>query len=190
MWNIWLKNLIVAVVGPFSCCSCCCSRCCSVLRFFLSRSCFCCSYFDNWSLIYPNRCVCHDDDNDDDMTMTMPMTTTTVMIEEQRHCGGGNGYYNILQQRWWPFLWVLAGSPSRGGDVVVYVFHINQPSLPTPWYSVLVSVSVFMALSIVFHSIHSPDNSPLSHSVLPILFLPYWSFQVYTSLWKSPSALI
>ena len=33
-----------------------------------------------------------------------------------------------------------------------------------------------MALSTVFHSINSPDNSPLSHSVLPVLFLPYWSF--------------
>ena len=31
------------------------------------------------------------------------------------------------------------------------------------FYSVLVPVSVFMALSTVFHSIASPDNSPLSH---------------------------
>ena len=52
------------------------------------------------------------------------------------------------------------GSSSRGGDVVVYVKDINQPSLPTPFYSVLVSVSVFMALSTVFHCINSPDNSP------------------------------
>ena len=71
---------------------------------------------------------------------------------------------------------VPAGSPSRGGDVAACVFDINQPSLPTPFYSVLVSVSVFMALSTVFHSINSPDNSPLSHSVLPVSFLPYWSF--------------
>ena len=35
-----------------------------------------------------------------------------------------------------------------------------------------------------------PNNSPLSHSVLPVLFLPYWSFQLYISLWKSPSALM
>ena len=35
---------------------------------------------------------------------------------------------------------------------------INQPSLPTPFYSVLVSVSVFIDLSTVFHSINSPDN--------------------------------
>ena len=41
---------------------------------------------------------------------------------------------------------VLAGSPSRGGNVAVYVPDINQPSLPTPFYSVLVSISVFMAL--------------------------------------------
>ena len=84
---------------------------------------------------------------------------------------------------------VPTGSPSRGGDVAVFVFDINQPSLPTPFYSVLVSVIlfsfilfylihlfilvVFMALSAVLHSINSPDNSPLSHSVLPVLFLPY-----------------
>ena len=75
-----------------------------------------------------------------------------------------------------------AESPSRGGDVAAYVFNISQPSLPTPFYSVLVSVSVFVALSTVFHSINSPDNSPLSHSVLPDSFLPYWFFQLYISL--------
>ena len=47
-----------------------------------------------------------------------------------------------------------------------------------PFYSVLVSVSVFMAVSILFHSINSPDNSSLSHSVLLVLILPYWSFQL------------
>ena len=47
-----------------------------------------------------------------------------------------------------------------------YVLDINQLSLPTPFYSVLVSVSVFMfvALSSVFHCINSPNNSLLSHS--------------------------
>ena len=76
---------------------------------------------------------------------------------------------------------VSAGSPSRGGDVAAYVFKISQPSLPTSFYSVLVSVSVFTALSTVFYFINSPDISPLSHSVLPVLFLPYWSFQLYVS---------
>ena len=42
---------------------------------------------------------------------------------------------------------VRAGSPSRGGDVTVYVLNINQPSLPIPFYSVLVSIYVFMAFS-------------------------------------------
>ena len=85
---------------------------------------------------------------------------------------------------------VPPGSPSPGGDVAVSVCDKNQPSLPTPFYSVLVSVSVFMALSIVFHSINSPDNSPLAYSVFSVLFLPYWSFQLNISLGKSPSTLI
>ena len=70
----------------------------------------------------------------------------------------------------------------HSGDAAVNVFNINQPSLPTPFYSVLVSVSAFMALSTVFPFINSPDNAPLSHFVLPVLFLPYWFFQPYTSL--------
>ena len=56
----------------------------------------------------------------------------------------------------------------------MYVFDINQPSFSTPAYSVRQSLFVFMVLSAVFHSRNSPDSSPLSHSVLPILFLPYW----------------
>ena len=80
-------------------------------------------------------------------------------------------YYTFL-------LCVPTDSPSRGGDVAVYVFDINQPSLPIPFYSVLVSISVFMDLSTVFHSINSPYNSPLSHSVLPVLFLPFWSIEL------------
>ena len=68
---------------------------------------------------------------------------------------------------------VPTGSPSRGGYVAVYIFDINQPSLPTPFYSVLVSISIFMALSTVFHFVNSPDYSPLSHSVLLVLSLPY-----------------
>ena len=77
---------------------------------------------------------------------------------------------------------VPVGSPSPGGDVAVYGFDINQLSLPIPFCSVLVSLSVFMTLSVVFLSINSPDNSPLSQSVLPVLFVPYWPFQLYTSL--------
>ena len=88
----------------------------------------------------------------------------------------------LLQLRQIPSSWSPAGSPSRGGDAAVYVFDVNQPSLPTPFYSVHVSISVFIALSTVFRSINSPDNSLLSHSVLPVLFLPYWSFQLYISL--------
>ena len=57
--------------------------------------------------------------------------------------------------------------------MIRFVSDINQPSLPTPFYSVLMSISVFTAHSTVFHSITSPDNSPFSDSVLPVLSLPY-----------------
>ena len=73
-------------------------------------------------------------------------------------------------------------APSRGGDVTVYVKRHKPTELAHSLYSVLVSVFVFMALSTVFHSINSPDNSPFSHSVLVVLALPYWSFQLYISL--------
>ena len=53
-----------------------------------------------------------------------------------------------------------------------YVKDIKQPSLPSPFWSILEYISVFMALSTVFHSINSPHNSPFSHSVLPVLSLP------------------
>ena len=77
---------------------------------------------------------------------------------------------------------VPAGSPSRGGDVAVYVFEKKQPSLPTPFYSVLVSISAFMALSTVFHSSNSPDSSPLPHSVLLVFFAALLESFNYMSL--------
>ena len=43
------------------------------------------------------------------------------------------------------YLEVSADSLSRGGDVAVYVIDINQPNLPTPFYYVVMSISVFMA---------------------------------------------
>ena len=93
-------------------------------------------------------------------------------------------------------LWHLTLSPLAHLHVMGtlrFMSDINQPSLPTPFYSVLVSIRIFMALSTVFHSTNSPDNSPFSHSVLVALAVPYWSFQLYMYiffLWKSPSALI
>ena len=59
--------------------------------------------------------------------------------------------------------------PSRGRDVAVYVFCINQLSLPTPFHSVRVSIFVVMAILTVLQSINSPDNSPLYHSALSVL---------------------
>ena len=67
--------------------------------------------------------------------------------------------------------------------MLLFMSDINQPSLPTLFfYSSLVSISVFMALSTVYHSINSPDSSQLSCSILTVLYLPYWFFQLYASL--------
>ena len=76
---------------------------------------------------------------------------------------------------------VPAGSPSRGGDVAVNVFDINQPSLPTPFHSVLVSVSVFMALSTVFHSVKILPTT-LCFLTLFIRTGPFNSISLYESL--------
>ena len=67
------------------------------------------------------------------------------------------------------------GSPPRGGDVVVYVFDRNQPSLPAPFFfffnPIFVSVSVFTAPSTVFLSINPPEKSLLFHSVLAAILV-------------------
>ena len=60
------------------------------------------------------------------------------------------------------------------------------------FYPLLVSVSVLIALSAVFHYINSPDNSPFSHSVLLILLCltgPFNCISLYESLpqpWYNP----
>ena len=72
----------------------------------------------------------------------------------------------------------------------LFMSDINQPSLPTLFYSVLVSISVFMAISAVFHSIISLDNSPFSDSVFfrsHICLIGPFNF---ISLSESPLALI
>ena len=67
--------------------------------------------------------------------------------------------------------------------------YLWQKSTELP-HSFLFCSCVCFALSTVFHSINCLENSPLSHSALLVLLLPYWSFQLYNSLWKPPSALI
>ena len=82
------------------------------------------------------------------------------------------------------YIVVPAGSPSRDGDVTVYVLDINQPNLPT-LFILLLCLFVFIALSTVFHSINSSHNSPFSHSVLPVLSLCLIGPFNYISLYES-----
>ena len=77
-------------------------------------------------------------------------------------------------------LFVPVGLPSRGGDDAVYVFDVNQPSLPTPFYSVL--VGRWSGFYVGFHR-GGTDPVLVSISVLFILFLclflSLWPFQLY-----------
>ena len=103
-----------------------------------------------------------------------------MMMRRRRRIIQHNAVYSPV-----PSVIVPTGSPSCGGDVAVYVFETNHSSLLTPFYSVLVSVSVFIALAPVFRPINSPDNSPLSHSVLPsysYLIGPFNYLSLYENL--------
>ena len=109
--------------------------------------------------------------------------------------------HSVLPVLFLPHLWLtglkaptniltvrFGGLPSRSEGVAVNVFDINQPSLPTPFlFCSCVCFCPFMALSTVFHSINSPDNSPLSHFVLSVSFLPYRFFKLYSFLFMKIS---
>ena len=77
-------------------------------------------------------------------------------------------------------------------EMLRFMSDINQPRLPSPFHSV-VSVSVFMALSTVFHSTSSPYNSPFSDcssgvkSALSVLSTLYFFIQVSFSPLKAPT---
>ena len=108
-----------------------------------------------------------------------------MCIEEMLFCKKKIYYYD-----WWlkciflktfsywalPQLGVPAGSPSRCGDNAVCVPDINQPSLPTPFYSVLVSVSVFMTFLLYFIPWILPTT-------LHFLTLFFWSRSALLVLW-------
>ena len=49
-------------------------------------------------------------------------------------------FFLFLSSSPFPSFVVPTGSPSRGGVVAAYVFNVSQPSLPTPFYSVLMTV--------------------------------------------------
>ena len=84
---------------------------------------------------------------------------------------------------------VLEGSPSCGGEVTVYV-----------WHKPLELAHSFLFCSCVYFCLCGPFNCisfhPFSRQLSTFrlcssgLVLPHWSFQLYISLRKSPSALI
>ena len=79
------------------------------------------------------------------------------------------------------YLIVPAGSPSRGGDVTVYVAYKPTELAHSFLFCSCVDFCLYGPFN-YFHSINSPDNSPISHSVLPVLCLSYWFSQLYIPL--------
>ena len=69
-------------------------------------------------------------------------------------------------------------------------FYRNRSSFFPLFYSVLVSVSAFMALSTVFYSINSLDNSLLSHSVLISAFFAFLTIYVFMKVSLSPAIIL
>ena len=65
---------------------------------------------------------------------------------------------------------VPAGSPQCGGDYIVYVLEINQPSLPTSftWFMCL-----FLSLWL-FHLYFIPQILPTTLHFLTLFFLSYF----------------
>ena len=63
-------------------------------------------------------------------------------------------------------------------SMCIYIYNLYVSIMsPLSWRCFI--LGKFMHFTTVFHSINSPDNSQFSHSVLPVLPLPYWSFQLY-----------
>ena len=84
----------------------------------------------------------------------------------------------LIYTRHFTAVGVPAGSPSRGGDVVVNVFDTKPTEL----------AHFFLFCSCVCFCLYGPFNCISFHkfsrqlsafSVLPVLFRPYWSFQLY-----------
>ena len=65
-----------------------------------------------------------------------------------------------IMYKWYQYFAPIEATSECVSVVGMLRFLKNQLSWPTPFYSVLVSVSVFMALSTAFHSLNSPGNFP------------------------------
>ena len=110
---------------------------------------------------------------------------------------------NVIVQTWQSedsiqCVFVSTGSPSRGGHIAVHVFDVNQPSLPTPLYYVLVSISVYDPFNCISFHKFSRQLSAFSlffrffrSFVLPVLYPPYWwSFHLFMKVSFSPDLIL
>ena len=142
-----------------------------------------------WQKLLENSCVRETDEWREWNTDTHSITEREREGEREREIYNPTLFIISLQP-------VPAGSPSRDGNVTVYVYDVSQPSLPAPFNSVLVSVSVLMTFSTVI-SLHkfsrqlSVFSSQFFRSYL-CLIGPFNNMSLYERLlqpWYSPSWL-
>ena len=80
-----------------------------------------------------------------------------------------------------PLLSPRAHLQLHGVEVLRFMSDINQSSLTTPFYSVLVSISTFMSLSTIFHSTTLRFLTLFFRSYLRLLG-PFGYIHIYVSL--------
>ena len=78
-------------------------------------------------------------------------------------------------------LHVPAGSSSRGRDVMVHILGYKPTELAHCFYSLLVAYFCLYGPFNYISFINSLNKAPISPSVLPVLFLPCRSIQLYLS---------
>ena len=132
---------------------------------------------------------------------------SALKVDSGREIPCRTGESNPSQRRAGPTLYQLSYIPTHTRGVLCpsflpsFVPSFDPTCLPAchlpppPFYSSFLSSFLLTCLpgiahSTVFHSINSPNNSPLSLSVLSVLFLPYWSFQLHMKVSLSPPIIL
>ena len=133
---------------------------------------------DEWQLLPPSRSWASQPVQTSNRTQ---QTKTPVSLTNWKLAGVGSFWHCLSGNRSLTPALVPAGSPSRGGDVTVYVLDINQPSLPTLFIQFLCLFLPLWPFQRYFIYKFSRQLSAFSLCSSGLI-LRYWSFGLYISL--------